>query len=156
MRRPSALQFVSWLFIVSGLWAAVSIAGALLIERRIDLDIELLGLWIGPGLLRHEARYRTWGMRVLIFGFCVAPIGTVLLIFQPQPLEVKVFGHPVGTMPLPIALTILAFLVGVAVWQYWVLSQTDVRALFSAPPVEDPKAPYPPTNADADEGFIEL
>src|SRR4051812_45522542 len=108
MRRPSALQIVAWLFFASGVWAAVSIAGALLIEQRIHLDLEVLGLWVGPGLLRHEARYRTWAMRLLILAFCVAPIAAVLLLFQPQPLEVKVFDRPAGAMPLPFALTTLA------------------------------------------------
>jgi hypothetical protein len=140
MRRPSALQLVAWLFIGYSIWAAVSIAGALLIERRIDLNMEVLGLWIGPGLLRHEARFRTWAIRLLILGFCLAPIAGLLLIFHTRPLEVRLLGRPVGTVSLPIGLSVLAVIVAVSIWQYWVLSQARVRALFSAPAVEHPGA----------------
>jgi hypothetical protein len=43
MRRPSPLQVVAWLFLASGLSAAVSIAGALLFEGRINLNINIIG-----------------------------------------------------------------------------------------------------------------
>jgi len=140
MRRPFALQLVAWLFIAYGIWAAVAIAGALLVERRIDLDIEVLGLWIGPGLLRHEARFRTWAIRLLLIGFCVAPIAGLLLVLHKRPLEIRVFGRSVGTVSLPMSLSVLAVIVAVSIWQYWVLSQPRVRALFIAPPVEHPGA----------------
>jgi MFS-type transporter involved in bile tolerance (Atg22 family) len=139
MRRPSALQLVAWFFFVSGVLAAIGMAHTLLIARHVELDIDALGLWIGPGLLRREARYRTWAIRLLIVELCLAPIATLLLIFQPKPLGVKVFGHPVGTVHLSVALATLALLVGVSVWQYWVLSRADVRALFSATPDENSK-----------------
>ena len=49
---PTALVVVAWIFIIEGLAAIVPTARAILVEHRIDLNLTLLGLWIGPGLLR--------------------------------------------------------------------------------------------------------
>jgi len=138
MSRRSALRIVAWLFIGSGVWAAASIAGALLIEHRINLDLDVLGLWIGPGLLRNEARYRTWALRLLVCGFCLLPVAAGLLILQSRWLDVRLFGRPVGTLSLPVALTALAGLAAVAAWQYWVLRRPDVSALFERSSINDP------------------
>lgn len=140
MRRPSALQLVAWLFSASGVWAALSIAGALFFEHRIDLALEVLGLWIGPGLLRYESRYRTWALRLLIFDFCMAPVAVLLLIMQPGPLALKFLGRPAGTVSLAVALTALALMVGVSIWQYWVLRQPSIQALFTRRPAEHSEA----------------
>lgn len=139
-RRPSALQLVAWLFLASGVWAAISIAAALFMKQRISLDLEVLGLWIGPGLLRHEARYRRWALRLLTVALCLAPIATLLLLVRPAPFDAKFLGRPVGTIPRPAALTVLAILVGVAVWQYWVLQQPSVAALFRDSTSDFPEA----------------
>jgi sterol desaturase/sphingolipid hydroxylase (fatty acid hydroxylase superfamily) len=140
MRRPSALQLVAWLFFASGAWAAISIVTAVLFERHISLDFEVLGLWIGPGLLRRQARYRTWALRLLIVGFCLTPVAVMLLLVQRGALDVKFLGRPLGTIPVPVALAVLALLVGVSIWQYWVLRRPNVRALFTEPSAEHPEA----------------
>lgn len=139
MRRPSPLQVVAWLFFASGLSAAVSIAGALLFEGRINLDINVIGLWICPGLLRYEARYRAWAMRLLILDFCTLPIAMLLVLLQTRPIEMKVFGRSAGTVSPSIVLAILAVISAGAVWQYWVLSRAHVRALFTIRPAEVPE-----------------
>ena len=140
LRRLSAVQLVGWLFFATGVVAAVRIAVVLLLERRITIDFDVLGLWIGPGLLRHEARYRVWAMRLLVLSLCIASIAAVALIFAPGPLQLKIFGQPAGTVSLSLALTALALLESVSVWQYWVLRKPDVRALFSAARTEDAEA----------------
>ncbi len=140
MRRPAAVQLVGWLFFALGVCAAVAIVVALLFERRISISIEVLGLWIGAGLLRHEARYRVWATRLLILNFCVAPFAAAAQILAPNQLPVTVFGFAAGSVPLSVALTALALLVGVSVWQYWVLCKPDVRALFTASRTEDAQA----------------
>jgi hypothetical protein len=125
------VQLVGWLFFALGVCAAVAIVVALLFERRINISIEVLGLWIGPGLLRHEARYRVWAMRLLILNFCVAPFAAAAQILAPNQPPVTVFGFAAGSVPLSVAFTALALLVGVSAWQYRVLSQSNVRALFT-------------------------
>jgi hypothetical protein len=132
---------VAWLFTASGLWAAVSMAGAVLLNDRITLYFAIIGLWIGPGLLRHEARYRTWALRLLLLGFCVAPLFVVILIVRrPSSVPVNLFGRQVGTVSVSAALALVALTVAITGWQYWVLRRPDVRALFVDPPVEHPGA----------------
>jgi hypothetical protein len=140
MTRPSALRIVAWLFIASGVWALVGIIGSLLIEVRIQIDIDLLGLWVGPGLLHREARYRTWALRLLVIGFFLTPVAGLLLFFQPRSVSVLVFGKRVGIVPLPVALGTLAVMLVISVWEYWVLTRPAVRALFASTAPEDREA----------------
>ena len=130
--RPLALKIVAWLFIAAGVVAAVSMLGLLIFAHRIELNIDLLGLWIGPGLLRLEAKYRTWALRLLIVSFVLAPVAAVLLVLQPSPLAVRIFNRPVGEVSFPVAFAALAVVVGLSVWQFAVLRAPKVRAQFDA------------------------
>lgn len=132
MKRRSALQVVGLLFILAGACGAFSMAEAALFEHRLHIAVDVLGLWIGPGLLRHDPRYRRWALRLLIADFVLAPVAAVMLILQPRPFIVQILAQPVGTISLPAALAALATFVAVAVWAFRVLRRPHVRALFEA------------------------
>jgi len=129
MSNPRSLLIVSWCFRVQGILAAVGIVSALA-EPRISLDFNLLGLWIGPGLLRHEVRYRTWGVRLLVFSIVLSAVGLVVTLTTNQPPDVHLFGHRIATVPRAVMLGAVALGAAITVWQYMVLRQPSIRALF--------------------------
>lgn len=128
--RSLPLKIVAWLFIVAGIEAVVSIVGKLVLEGGIDLNIGLLGLWIGPGLLRRDPKYRTWALRVLALGLILEAIAAAIFTVQPAPYVVRSFGRQIGSVSSPVALAAILAIVALTLWQVAVLRAPSVRAQF--------------------------
>ena len=132
--RPTALNVVAWVFILSGLSAGIEIIVALT-HNRFSLNFGVLGIFIGWGILKLSSGWRLLGLISLWIGMIAAPVIGLMALSNPGKLEFKMFGIKVVDMS-PAGFFI--FLVGVfffTVWQYRVLTRSDVRALFYANPM---------------------
>jgi hypothetical protein len=119
---PTALIACAWVFIAFGLLAAVDIAVSL-INGRLNLNLGILGLFIGRGLLRRASGWRTCALAVLV----IEMIALVLILI--------LFAINLGSLPGPNvvvagAAALAAGAFALSLWQYRVLVRPDVRALF--------------------------
>jgi hypothetical protein len=135
---PTALKVVAVLFILGGVSAIVDML-IQLTDGTLKINFGVLGLFIGPGLLRLRPGWRTCGLVMLWIGMILLPIFTVAILFIGVPGSIDVFGFPIGTAPAVVVSAWTALFFALAVWEYRVLTRPDVRALFgltnAAPPV---------------------
>src|SRR5690349_4401877 len=93
MTRPVALTVIAWLFIVTGILAVIAMVKDLVVSHDIILDLNIIGLWIGPGLLRAEERFRRWALWYDRLGLAVIPLVAILSAFlAPAQLRLQWFG----------------------------------------------------------------
>lgn len=130
--NPMALRIVAGLFVLQGLLTAVDVV-VKLFHDHLDLNLMLLCLWIGPGLLRHSPTWRKWALVVLWFSFFAISLLAVVALLRP-PLDFKLFGFPTAPVPtLPTLLFLLAMFL-LTLWQYRVLIRPDIHCLFAPVP----------------------
>ena len=135
MNRPTALTVIAWLFILTGIFAVVAMVIDLVVSHDVILDLDIIGLWIGPGLLRAEERFRRWALWYERFSLAAIPVVAILSgFFAPAQLGLQFFGViPIGSMSRAVLLTVLAVGWVLALWEYTVLQRRDVRAQFLLP-----------------------
>ena len=130
--NPMALRIVAGLFVLQGLLTAVGVI-LKLCRGNIDLNLMLLCLWIGPGLLRHSPTWRKWALVVLWFTFFVISLLAVFALLRP-PLDFKIFGFPAGPVPPVLTLLFLLAMFLLTLWQYRILIRPDIHGLFAPVP----------------------
>jgi len=135
---PTALVVVAWIFIIEGIAAIVPTARTLLVEQRIDLNLTLLGLWIGPGLLRGQASHRRWALVMLRVALVLSAIVFLVVVLSPSVPRIIVFHGSLGSLSRGYLLATIGFVLTGMVWQLRVLQRPDVRALFENPVRELP------------------
>ena len=129
---PSALKIVAWLFIIGGILAVIEVVVALT-QNRISINFGVLGLFIGPGLLRLRRGWRTCALVFLWIGLIIFPIIFLLGLSGTIPAYFGVFGIKLARIPSwwvsvgTIPFFLLVF------WEYRVLTRPDVRSLFGLP-----------------------
>lgn len=122
---PASLTAVAVIFIVFGA----------LVHGNIDLDFGVLGLFVGPGLLRLSRGWRTCGLVLNWFPLIGLPIIAVLLLFDGQAMHARLFGATVAVDAVRgFALIIIAAFFALSLWVYHVLTRRDVRRLFGLEP----------------------
>ena len=124
---PQPLKVVTWLFILSGICAAIEIV-FLLLAGHININLGVLSIFVGRGLLRLNPRALTWAMFFTWLGLIFMPIFIAISFFKTANLSF--LGLPLG--PAPSGLT---FVMGIAAfaliyWQYTVLTRPKIRQLF--------------------------
>lgn len=130
---PSALKIVAWLFIIGGICAVIEVVVALT-QNRISINFGVLGLFIGPGLLKLRRGWRTCALVFLWIGLIAFPIIFLLGLSGTIPAYFEVFGIKLARIPSwwvsvgSIPFFLLVF------WEYRVLTRPGVRALFGLPP----------------------
>lgn len=129
---PTSLKVVAALFILTGISSLIEILVSLQ-HHRISLNFGILGLFIGPGLLRCSPTWRAWALACTWIALAGIPLAGLIFLLAPGPLHFRLFGQDVGDAPkvAGVALLIPAFLI--ALWQYRVLTRPDVHALFRPP-----------------------
>lgn len=127
--HPASLRVVAGLFVFAGVCAAIEIIVSLFCGR-LSLNLSMLGLWIGPGLLRHDRTWRTWALVFLWFGLIGLPL-FCLLALGHAPLKFKLFGIVLGKVPPVFGLAMAAVIFPIILWQYRVLTRPDIRQLFT-------------------------
>jgi hypothetical protein len=130
---PTALVVVAWIFILEGIAAIVTTARGLLFEHRVDLNLALLGLWIGPGLLRGWASHRRWAIFMLRLGLVLGAFAFLFILMSPSVPPITVFHASLGVLSRGYLIATLGVVLGGVVWQLRVLQRPDVRAVFEHP-----------------------
>ena len=130
--NPMALRIVAGLFVLQGLLTAVDVV-LKLFHDHLDLNLMLLCLWIGPGLLRHSPTWRKWALAFLWLGFFALSLLILLALLRP-PLDFKIFGFPAGPVPPVLTLLFLLAMFLLTLWQYRILIRPDIHGLFAPVP----------------------
>jgi hypothetical protein len=129
---PTSLKVVAALFILCGVFSLIEIIVSLM-NHRISFNFNVLGLFIGAGLLRCSPTWRGWALAFTWLALVGVPLFGLIFLAAPGPLDFRLFGQDMGKVPKAawFALAVPAFLI--AVWQYRVLTRPDVRTLFRVP-----------------------
>jgi hypothetical protein len=126
---PTSLKVVAVLFIIGGVLAVIEILVALT-HGRININFGVLGLFIGPGLLRFSRGWRTCGLIFLWIGLIVIPIIFLIGLTGTFPTYFMVFGVRVARIhPWWVLVAAVPFFL-LVLWQYRVLTRPDIRRLF--------------------------
>jgi hypothetical protein len=128
-RIPGSLKVVAALFILGGVSAAIEVVVSLM-NNRISINLGVLGIFIGPGLLRLSRGWRTCALVFLWIALIAIPIFTILMIGHSGPLDFKILGQKVGYAPKELGILMAVLLFLLALWQYPVLTSQRVRRLF--------------------------
>ena len=127
--NPLSLKIVAGLFMLTGLLAAIDVV-VKLFHQHLDLNLMLLGLWIGPGLLRHSPTWRKWALAFLWLGFFSSAVLFLLALFR-SPVDLWILGQAARPVPMfPVLLCSCALFL-LVLWQYRVLIRPDVKQLFA-------------------------
>ncbi len=126
---PISLKIVAWLFIISGVFSVIEVAVSLM-NGRINLNLGVLGLFIGPGLLNLRPGWRTCALVFIWIALILVPVVVIILMGVSGPLDVTVFGQKVGHTGKEIGLAVGVLVFALTFWQYRVLTRPDVRQLF--------------------------
>jgi hypothetical protein len=125
------------LFIIDGIASIHNILAALA-DRQLHLDLGVLALFVGFGLLRLRPGWRTCGLVFTWIGMLVTPLVVLVLFQQSRPADFRLLGEKLFSIPVPIAVLFCAVIFTLLVWQYRVLTRPDIRALFlQHPPDRD-------------------
>ncbi|MBF0199055.1 MAG: hypothetical protein HQL32_15165 [Planctomycetes bacterium] len=128
---PKELKIVAVLFLISGIFTAIEII-IQLIHGHVNLNFDVLQIWVCFGLLRLSRGWRTLGLVFLWFDFIIAPFMLFHLLQGNRSLEFKMFGLQVHGLPSPVIIFIILFFLFLSIWQYRVLTKPHIRRLFFA------------------------
>lgn len=129
--NPLSLKIVAGLFMLEGLLTAIVVVVELF-HDHLDLNLMLLGFWIGPGLLRHSPTWRKWALAFLWLGFFSSAVLFLLALFR-SPVDLRILGQAARPIPMfPVLLFSCATFL-LVLWQYRVLIRPDVKQLFAPP-----------------------
>jgi hypothetical protein len=129
---PASLRVVAFLFILGGVFSLIEVIVSLM-HSYININFGVLGLFIGPGLLRLSRGWRTCALVLLWIAMIGIAIVAVLFMTISGPLDFKLFGQKVGHASKELGLVLAAVVFALALWQYRVLTRSDVRRLFGLP-----------------------
>ncbi len=128
-RIPVSLSVVAILFIIGGISSVLEV-GFALTQNRISINFGVLGLFIGPGLLALKPGWRTCALVFVWIGLIGVPLVALFMLGSSQPVNFAVLGQKLGQVSKQVGLTVAVLLFLLALWEYWVLTRPDVRALF--------------------------
>ena len=137
---PAELRVIALLFRVEAVLALVGILWALS-ERRLNLNVGVLGFWIAPGLLRGERVWRAWALAFSVAQTLGLGFLSVLAVLSRTPVTVSVYGSPVYELPFWTILLLLVPLAMLGSWQWWVLMRPEIRRRFVPDDYEDGPEP---------------
>lgn len=67
-KRPLPLTIVAWLFIIAGIFSAWEMVSGLW-QGRLSLNLGVLFIFLGRGLLRLRPAAHTWALGVVVLGW---------------------------------------------------------------------------------------
>jgi len=126
---PTSLVIVAVLFILGGVCAAIEVVLSLM-HDHLNINFGVVGIFIGWGLLRRRRGWRTCALVFVWIAMIGVAIGFVLLAVAREPQDLEVFGRPAGHIPKEIALVVMVIIFIISLWQYCVLTRSDVKRLF--------------------------
>ena len=141
-KLPTSLFVVAVLFIVHGAFSLMEVLVSL-INSGININLGVLGLFIGPGLLRLGQGWRTCALVLIWIAMVAVPLISLLMFAADGPLDFKLFGQTVGHVPKAFGLMFAIMIFAIAVWEYRVLTRPDIRRLFGLNDAEPPATVEP-------------
>jgi hypothetical protein len=126
---PTPLSVVSYVFLLTGILAAVEIIVGLT-RGAFHLNLAILGFWIFFGLRRYSPGWRTCALVFIWIGMIVPSLMFVLLLSLGRLGSVTIFGqrHD-GVSPFWILIPVALFF-ALEFWMYRVLTRPDIRRMF--------------------------
>jgi hypothetical protein len=124
---PQALKIVAYLFIIGGIFAVIDIVVSLT-QNRISINLGVLALFIGRGLLRLNPRSLAWAMFFRWLGLIITAISAVVFLYTPG--TIRLFGRVIGQAPPGLGFILSVAVFALVCWEYKVLTRPDVRQLF--------------------------
>jgi hypothetical protein len=131
-KNPISLRIVAVLFVLAGIFAVIEVIVSLMYSH-ISLNLSVLCLWIGPGLLRHDRTWRTWALVFLWIGLIFIPLFCMIALGR-DTVDFKLFGIPAGQIPAAYGIVGAIAIFLLTLWQYRVLTRPDIRQLFVSSP----------------------
>jgi hypothetical protein len=126
---PTSLVVVAVLFVIGGVCSVIEVVLSLL-HGHVNINFGVLGLFIGPGLLGLRQGWRTCALVFIWIGLIGFPIAALVFLFAAGPLNFAVFGQKIGHAPKLLGILMGAVLFALTLWEYSVLTRSDVRRLF--------------------------
>ena len=126
---PISLKIVAWLFIISGVSAAIEIVVSLM-NNHINLNFGVLGIFIGIGLFNLRDGWRICGLVFIWIAIILMPIVFLIMLFSSGPLDFSVFGQKVGHVGKGVIIIPGLLFYALILWERWVLSRSDIKGLF--------------------------
>jgi hypothetical protein len=150
-RVPKALAIVALLFLLEGIWAAVSMYYSMR-AGRLSIDLNILSIPTCFGLLRLSKGWRSYAMFCTWIAMIGYPIASIYVLTLSGPLALSRFGVKVGeTTPVHATLACIPYFL-LSIWQYRVLTRGDVRALFGLSDGRRPLAGPPSASGTPEVG----
>jgi len=135
VRLPGAVLVFAWLYIVAGAVAAFHFGWAIA-EQRFVLDLTVLGVFIGRGLLLRIAAARSCAVAISWLGMIASVVWAAMLAWRADKVHFLWNRQPVD-MPvwaaLILGLAICAGLFLLNFWQLRVMRRPGVMAMFPDP-----------------------
>ncbi len=106
---PKRILIIGLLYCLAGVAATWGVVSNLM-KSRIDLNLAILMLPVGIGLLRGNASSQWWARFWLILGYCFCALMIILAIATPQSASVSWFElgiHGPEAVPYVIAAAVL-------------------------------------------------
>jgi hypothetical protein len=129
----TALKIVAWIFIATGILTIIQTV-VLLTHGQINFDTGVLGVLIGPGLLRFSRGWRTCALVLLWLGMILGPINLLLMLSSTRSVNLNLMGIRIGSVPLVVGIVFCVLLFALTVWEYRVLVREEIRRRFGLPP----------------------
>jgi hypothetical protein len=128
-RLPTSLRIVAFLFILHGMLSIIEVVVSLA-NSRISLNFGVLGVFIGPGLLRLSQGWRTCALVWLWFGMIAVPLILLFMLSRNEPINFVVFGQKSGRISRELAVLFAIGMLATTIWEYRVLTKPNIRKLF--------------------------
>lgn len=128
-QAPRTLKIVAALFVLSGVLAAVEVLVSLA-GGHVSLNLGVLCIFVGYGLLRLRPGWRTCALLFTWITLLVAPVLVLLVLFGDCPAYFKAFGQRVGSAPPELAAVVGTRFFVFGIWQYRVLTRPEIVRLF--------------------------
>jgi hypothetical protein len=126
---PVSLKIVAWLFIIGGIFSVIEILFALT-QSRIKIDFGVLGLFIGPGLMRFSRGWRTCALVFVWIGLIILPIVFLIGLSGRIPAYFELFGTKVTRPPgRLVSIGLIPFFL-LFIWEYRILTRPAIKSLF--------------------------
>jgi hypothetical protein len=127
---PTGVKVIGWLLLISGVWSAINMLVGLT-QNRVGINVGVLTLFIGIGLLRRRPWART--AAIVVFGLAIAFVVLIGVVILNMPQNAT-FTYPGGqihgrTAVLPALATFLA-IGGLLAWCLHYLTRPHVRTAF--------------------------
>ena len=126
---PLSLKIVAWLFIISGILACIEVI-ATLMKGHINLNLGVIGLFIGYGLLKLSRGWRTCALVYLWISLICIPAISILYITQPSSgFNVRILGQSLVRNTY-IILFFDVVIILLLLWIYRILTRAEIKSLF--------------------------